>query len=183
MGWFDGIFGDGDDSEPNDRPSSRDPFGRIESDPVFDAFRSAWKAGAGLFELFGDAPVKIRQPVGPEAPNRRPDVARVETFLGRTGHLDLGRTDGPTGYYGGRVDHSIRGFQKDNALKIDGLINRAGRRSAHSASASTGSREQPRSAIPAWNCGWTPVPRQNGCSPSGGRSRRSRRRRESLRHE
>lgn len=66
---------------------------------------------------------QARAAVGPEAPNRRPDVAKVETFLGHTGHLDLGKTEGPTGYYGSRVDAGIRGFQRDNALRIDGLIN------------------------------------------------------------
>lgn len=76
----------------------------------------------GLFDLFGDKPVEIKAPVGPAAPNRRPDVAKVETFLDRTGQLDLITTDGPTGYYGSRVDQGIRRFQKDNALKVDGLV-------------------------------------------------------------
>lgn len=30
----------------------------------------------------------------------RADVARTETMLGKSGHLGLGKTDGPTGYFG-----------------------------------------------------------------------------------
>jgi hypothetical protein len=97
MGWFDNIFGDDTDDQAQRKP--RDPFGRLPPEPEFDAFRTAWKAGASLFDLFGDEAVKINKPVGPEAPNRRPDVAKVETFLGRTGHLDLATTDGPSGYW------------------------------------------------------------------------------------
>lgn len=123
MGWFDGILG-AVDSEEDRKP--RDPFGRVPLEPEFDRFRSAWKAGASLIDLFGDDPVKIDKPVGPEAPNRRPDVAKVETFLGRTGHIDLAKTDGPTGYHGGRVDAGIRRFQEANALTVDGLINPGG---------------------------------------------------------
>lgn len=122
MGWFDSLFGDTSEDEAESH-KPRDAFGRVPPEPEFDAFRSAWKAGASLFDLFGGEPVKLEQPVGPEATNRRPDVAKVETFLGRTGDLDLGRTEGPTGYYGSRVEAGIRGFQKDNALRVDGLIN------------------------------------------------------------
>lgn len=69
---------------------------------------------------------KLSDAVGPEEPNLRPDVVKVETFLDRTGHLDLARTDGPTGYYGSRVDKSIRDFQRDGGLKVDGLVNPGG---------------------------------------------------------
>lgn len=125
MGWFDDIFGDNDGADANqgNARQSRDPLGRIFAEPAFDAFRSAWKAGAKLFDLFGDEPVKIKEPVGPDKPNRRADVAKIETFLDRTAHLDLAKTEGPTGYYGSRVDQGIRNFQKDNALRVDGLIN------------------------------------------------------------
>ena len=122
MGWFDSLFGD-DTEETAEQRKPRDPIGRLPPEPEFDAFRSAWKAGSSLFELFGDKPVKLKQPVGPEASNRRSDIAKVETFLGPTGHLDLTKTDGPTGYYGSRVDQGIRAFPRDNALHIDGLIN------------------------------------------------------------
>ena len=96
MGWFDSLFGDAGEDEAE----QREPFGRIVAEPLYGALREAWKAGAGLFDLFGEEPVKIKEPVGPDAPNRRPDVAKVETFLDRAGHLDLARTEGPTGYYG-----------------------------------------------------------------------------------
>ena len=122
MGWFDSLFGDaGEDQAEQRKPS--DPFGRNLARAGVRRFREAWKAGVGLFDVFGKEPVKIKEPVGPDSPNRRPDVAKVETFLDRTGHLDLAITEGPTGYYGSRVDQGIRGFQKNNALKVDGLIN------------------------------------------------------------
>ncbi len=137
MSWFDSLLGDGNDDNnigrardggagPSNGRSSRDPLGRVPADPVFDAFRSAWKAGAGLLELFGDGWAKISNAVGPEEPSRRPDVAKVETFLDRTGHLDLARTDGSTGYFGRRVEKGIRDFQRDGGLKVDGLINPGG---------------------------------------------------------
>lgn len=128
MGWLDSLFGYVGSEEGRQRAAreGRDPLGRLPAEPAFDAFRDAWKAGAGLLDLFGSGAVRIRQPVGPDAANRRADVAKVETFLGRTGHLDLAKTDGPTGYYGTRLDQSIRRFQKDSALKVDGLINPGG---------------------------------------------------------
>lgn len=137
MGWFDSIFGDAIDDNVRE---PRDPFGGIEPEPGFDAFRTAWKMGADLFDLFGADPVKIKRPVGSEAPNRRPDVARVETFLDRTGHLDLAKTEEPTGYYGSLVDQGIRGFQKDSSLKVDGLINPGGPTSRRCATASMRAR-------------------------------------------
>lgn len=92
MGWFDALFGDDRSDAParrrerDDGPADeRDPFGRLLAEPAFDALRSAWRAGASLFDLFGDKPVAIAQTVGPKAPNRRPDVTKVETYLDRTG--------------------------------------------------------------------------------------------------
>lgn len=41
-------------------------------------------------------------PVGPDQPNRREDVIKVETILGNTGHHDLTTTAGPLGYWGER---------------------------------------------------------------------------------
>lgn len=49
-------------------------------------------------------------------------MAKVETYLDRTGQYDLIRTDGPTGYYGSRLDQGIRLFQTANALKVDGIV-------------------------------------------------------------
>ena len=78
----------------------------------------------GLSDLFGaDDPLGIKGPVGPYGPNRRADVGKVETFMSRSGNFDLSPTDGPTGYYGMRLEDSINGFQKANGLKADGLLN------------------------------------------------------------
>ncbi|MBC7950934.1 MAG: hypothetical protein H7Z12_03815 [Rhodospirillaceae bacterium] len=46
-------------------------------------------------------------PVGPDQPNRREDVIKVETILGNTGHHDLARTDGPLGYWGERQEKRL----------------------------------------------------------------------------
>ncbi|MCR6632393.1 MAG: hypothetical protein NVV74_21410 [Magnetospirillum sp.] len=50
---------------------------------------------------FGDDFFSLGVAVGPDQPNRREDVIKVETILGNTGHHDLSRTDGPLGYWGG----------------------------------------------------------------------------------
>lgn len=126
MAWIESIFGDADDGDQDPSHHSRDPFGRLPSEPVFDGFRTAWKLGASLVDLFGEAPVRIGRPVGQGAPNRRADVARVETFLDRAGDLDLAETEGPTGYFSTALDQGIRRFQKENGLKVDGLINPGG---------------------------------------------------------
>ena len=60
--------------------------------------------------------------MGPDGDNLRSDVAKAETFLDRVGYLDLSRTDGPTDYYGTRVDRAVRTFQANQGLKIDGVI-------------------------------------------------------------
>ena len=83
MGCFDSLFGD-DTEETAEQRKPRDPIGRLPPEPEFDAFRSAWKAGSSLFELFGDKPVKLKQPVGPEASNRRSDIAREPSSFTRT---------------------------------------------------------------------------------------------------
>jgi len=60
--------------------------------------------------------------VGPDAANRRHDVARIEALLGGAGALDVTATEGPTGYFGRRTDAAIRKLQRDRRLKVDGLI-------------------------------------------------------------
>ncbi|MBF0167103.1 MAG: peptidoglycan-binding protein [Alphaproteobacteria bacterium] len=66
-------------------------------------------------------------PVGPHpAPNRRPDVLRVETLLGKAGDYDITRTDGPTGWWGSRAEGAVRTYQKRKGLKVDGLLNPGG---------------------------------------------------------
>ena len=97
-------------------------------DPRFDEFIKAERQGAGLTDLFGtDDPLGIKGPVGPVAPNRRADVGKVETFLSKTGNFDLNDTDGPTGYYGMRLEDAVNGFQEANGLKTDGLLNPGGK--------------------------------------------------------
>lgn len=88
-----------------------DPFGRLpELLPEPDA-RPAF-----------DDPLALAEPVGADGRNRRDDVARIETLLDAAGYLDLDETDGPTGFFGQRLDQAIRRFQKDRGLKIDGAI-------------------------------------------------------------
>ena len=65
--------------------------------------------------------------VGPEpAPNRREDVLKVQTLLGQAGHYDIKRTYGPTGWWGGTGERAVKDFQKQNGLKVDGLLNPGG---------------------------------------------------------
>lgn len=64
--------------------------------------------------------------VGPDQPNRREDVIRVETILGNTGHHDLSRTDGPVGYWGQRQEQAVKDWQSQNGLKVDGLLKPGG---------------------------------------------------------
>ncbi len=71
-------------------------------------------------------PFSLDTSVGRTGGNERNDVAKIETLLGESGHLDLSKTDGPTGFFGTRVDDAVKGFQKDHALKVDGLVNPGG---------------------------------------------------------
>ncbi len=98
-----------------DDDEKRDPFGRIP-DPA--------SLKRETFDL--SDPFAISKPVGMNGRNQRQDVARLETLFGRTGHLNLKETDGPTGYLGSRLDQAIKGFQKDKGLKIDGAVNPGG---------------------------------------------------------
>lgn len=65
-------------------------------------------------------------PVGPEQPNRREDVIKVETLLGNTGHLDLTKTDGPLGLWSERPEQAVKAYQTEKGLKVDGLLNPGG---------------------------------------------------------
>jgi lysozyme family protein len=95
-------------------------------DSRFGAFRQAWKNGASDADLFGDNPFELKGSVGAgNSVNRRADVAKVETFLGRTGHYKPLK-DGPSGYVSNSLDEAIRGFQTDNGLEVDGLLNPGG---------------------------------------------------------
>lgn len=65
-------------------------------------------------------------PVGPDQPNRREDVIKIETILGNTGHHDLARTDGPLGFWGERSEQAVKSWQGENGLKVDGLLKPGG---------------------------------------------------------
>ena len=112
FGYIPGRMGRGGQEE---RVRKRDPFGRL-SDPSTTRLEAS-----GLGSLF-----TLGNPVGRRGGNNRRDVARVETLLGGTGHLDLNQTEGPTGYFGDRLDQVICGFQKDNSLRVDGVLNPGG---------------------------------------------------------
>lgn len=97
-----------------------------DSDGSFAAFRQAWRQGADLPDLFGRRPLDIRSPVTPFGPHRKADLAKLETFLDRTGHLDLAPTEGPTGQPSIRLDDAIRDFQAERGLMVDGVVNPKG---------------------------------------------------------
>ena len=91
-------------------------------EPLFESFRAAWRRGDGLSRLFGPLPFGIAEKVGGHAPNRRGDVATVESLLHRAGYYDLAPMDGPTGYYGSALGRAITRFQSDHGLKPDGSL-------------------------------------------------------------
>lgn len=64
--------------------------------------------------------------IGRTGRNDAAEVAGIEAALGSQGYLDLGKTDGATGYFGTRMEDAIKGFQKDNGLKVDGVISPGG---------------------------------------------------------
>lgn len=94
-------------------PRPRQPASRVDQ-PAGPGTRMGPKSDWNLLSLRGD--------VGRNGRNRRPDVARLEALLGAAGYLDLSRTDGPTGYFGERVDRAVRDFQKDHGLRVDGEV-------------------------------------------------------------
>ena len=134
MSFFD-SFSSGLGSDDDDDVYFPDPMGRVG--------QGTWKKRDTLSDPFGRVPsgrkkkpepelsnlgdpFKLAKPVGLDGANDRKDVAKVETLLGKSGHLDTRKTDGPTGYFGGRVENAIKGFQKDRGLKVDGKLNPGG---------------------------------------------------------
>jgi len=88
----------------------------------FEAFRKAWRRGGSPADLFGDSAFRLGGAVGGDgAPNRRADVARIETFLADTGHYKPLK-DGPSGYVNDGLVEAIRAFQKDKGLPATGTI-------------------------------------------------------------
>ncbi|MBI2239251.1 MAG: hypothetical protein HYU59_00450 [Magnetospirillum gryphiswaldense] len=60
-----------------------------DADPRFPAFQQAWQQGAGLGELFGPTLFDLHGVVAPSGgDNTRPDVAKVQTLLGRSDYQD-----------------------------------------------------------------------------------------------
>jgi hypothetical protein len=72
----------------------------------------------GLFDL--------REGVGAGQANRPEDVCRLQALLHLEGYLDTAITNGPSGHWDARADFSLRKFQKDNGLAIDGIVRPGG---------------------------------------------------------
>ena len=96
-----------------DRDDDRDPF---DSLPLLDG--DALPPGPPPVSPPRN-PLRLRAPVGPAARNRVDDVKRVETAMDRAGFL--GRTPG-AGVFDSILVSGIRGFQRRNGLKQDGLL-------------------------------------------------------------
>lgn len=97
------------------------------ADQRFPAFQQAWRSGAGIDEMFGDEPFKLHGSVGGSGTeNHRPDVAKVETFLDQAGYYKPMDAAGPSGWHSSDLDRSIRKFQKDQGLEVDGVLNPEG---------------------------------------------------------
>lgn len=115
--------GPGASAEWRIKPTS---FAEDDQDPRFPAFQQAWKQGAGLNDLFGPDPFELHGTVAPSGgDNHRPDVAKVQTLLGKAGYVDI-RDGGPNGYASDMLDSAIRDFQKDQGLKVDGVLKPGG---------------------------------------------------------
>lgn len=126
---------------PDEIEQFPDPFGRVgkgateirdpTEDPIgqelFQEFRDAWAEGRALPELFGtENTLEFKAPVGQTGRNRRPDVAKLETFLDVLGEHDAARTDGPTGFFGISLEDNLKAFQARNGLAVDGMVNPTG---------------------------------------------------------
>jgi len=84
----------------------RDPFGRLPESVKPETFDLS-----NLFDL--------TKPVGDGGRNQCPDVAKIETLLGKAGTLDLSKTGGPTGFAGQRLLDATKQFQKNHGLRPD----------------------------------------------------------------
>jgi hypothetical protein len=94
-----------------------DPTDDPRGNALFQDFRDAWAEGHDLPDLFGhEGMLDIKEPVGPAARNRRPDVAKLETFLDALGEHDPARTEGPTGFYGIGFEDNLKAYQARNGL-------------------------------------------------------------------
>jgi peptidoglycan hydrolase-like protein with peptidoglycan-binding domain len=101
----------------------RDPAVDEEGQQLFQDFRNAWAERRALPDLFGSkGTLDLKDGIGLQARNRRPDVAKVETFLDLLGEHDAAPTEGPTGYYSMRLEDSLKAFQAKNGLAVDGAV-------------------------------------------------------------
>lgn len=106
----------------------RDPLGRIPTPPHDDPIeimRGDWALGRLDRHRLDDL-LDIRGGIGRGEVNDREDIARLETLLAHTGHRDLKSTSGPTGLFGSPQENAIRGFQKDQGLREDGILRPGG---------------------------------------------------------
>jgi hypothetical protein len=87
---------------------------------------STYAGGRGQQENTGWNPERdwfsLNNEVGLGRKNNRSDVLKVQSILGESGHYDLERTDGPTGFMGSDFDENIKDFQRDNGLEVDGWL-------------------------------------------------------------
>lgn len=60
--------------------------------------------------------------VGPNGENRREDVIKAQILLGNSGHYRIAGKGAPTGWPGNELFRSIRAFQKEKGLQVDGLL-------------------------------------------------------------
>ena len=142
LSWLGDAFSSGGSNASGSRGGSGK--GVYIPDPLGRLYQGSWEPIDRLPDTFGRLPgsgsqvellgqdssqeggAMLTGSVGMTGDNRPSDVAKVEKMLGQTGHLDLGATDGPTGYYGARAEQGVKGFQKENGLKVDGLLNPGG---------------------------------------------------------
>lgn len=112
-----------------------DAFGRVANgvssgrwieDPNADPFGHRYRTDLAEEEFDFSAPFNPSGSIGDRGKNDRNDVANLEGLLRLTGDMDLSRTDGPTGYYGSRLDEGIRRFQTRRGLTVDGVVNPGG---------------------------------------------------------
>ncbi len=81
------------------------------------------KPSGGLLDnLFNVIDDNFGYEVGRNKPNRRRDVATVETLLHGNGYYDLDKLEGPTGYFSNGLEDAIKNFQTDKNLKKDGYL-------------------------------------------------------------
>jgi len=147
---------------PDRKPAAKKRARRDADDPFVSDLRQAWQRGGRPLTRhhYGLA---LKGSVGPDAANRRHDVARVEALLGGAGALDVTTTEGPTGYFGRRTDAAIRKLQRDRRLKVDGLITPKGPTLA------TLMRSLARAPVPAFAVPKTPVSVGRDARASNGR--------------